>query len=205
MSESIVINLAERYQAAFGINAKGVSVNFAVVNAQENEELELSNSDYSVEYYGDYNKDSEKVIFQFDAQKLVFTEMLSGDDSNIYAPPLIMSFSREKQLIETEPSGSDDFVVERWSTSPWIIDIRGVLIDVKNRQYPKDKINQLTRLFQFNDVVKVVGEQFYAHEIDSIYFTSVNVTPVEGFQDTIQINLSAKSKKGVFYTLLKPL
>nr|BFF39073.1 hypothetical protein BACY1_08780 [Tenacibaculum mesophilum] len=205
MSESIVINLAERYQAAFGINAKGVSVNFAVVNAQENEELELSNSDYSVEYYGDYNKDSEKVIFQFDTQKLVFTEMLSGDDSNIYAPPLIMSFSREKQLIETEPSGSDDFVVERWSTSPWIIDIRGVLIDVKNRQYPKDKINQLTRLFQFNDVVKVVGEQFYAHEIDSIYFTSVNVTPVEGFQDTIQINLSAKSKKGVFYTLLKPL
>lgn len=205
MSESIVINLAERYQAAFGINAKGVSVNFAVVNAQENEELELSNSDYSVEYYGDYNKDSEKVIFQFDTQKMVFTEMLSGDDSNIYAPPLIMSFSREKQLIETEPSGSDDFVVERWSTSPWIIDIRGVLIDVKNRQYPKDKINQLTRLFQFNDVVKVVGEQFYAHEIDSIYFTSVNVTPVEGFQDTIQINLSAKSKKGVFYTLLKPL
>ena len=208
MAESIIVNLSQRFEAAFGIDSKGLPIDFAVLNKGFNTEEKVSKNsfnDYEVEYYGEYDKEADKIGFEHNGQKLFFSDMLTGDDSNIFAPPLIVNFSREKKQIETEPSSSDDVVVERWSTSPWDIDIRGILIDVKNRNYPKDKISQLNSFFNINDAVKVVGEQFYAVDIDSIYFKSINITPVEGFQDTIQFNLTARSIKGVFYTLLKPL
>lgn len=209
-SESIVINLAARYVAAFGINAISKSFDYAVLNKDYNLETEgkipnENQSSYSVEYYGDYDKQADKVVFKYDKEELIFSEMLSGDNSSIYAPPLIITFTREKNLIETEVSGSDNIVVERWGTKPWSIDIRGVLIDVENRQYPKSKISQLARFFEYNNVVKVIGEQFYDKEIDSLYTSSITITPVEGYQDTIQFNLSARSIKAVNYTLLKPL
>ncbi len=208
MAESTVINLSERFKAAFGIQAKGTPVDFAVLNKGftiEQKPTEKGFNDYQVEYFGDYDKEADKIGFEYNGQKLLFSDMLTGDDSNIFAPPLIMNFSREKNQIETKPSGGDDVVVERWSTNPWSIDIRGILIDVKNRNYPKDKISQLNSFFNINDAIKVVGEQFYANDIDSIYFKSINITPVEGYQDTIQFTLTASSIKGVFYTLLKPL
>ncbi|CAA0222510.1 DUF6046 domain-containing protein [Tenacibaculum maritimum] len=207
MSQSVIVNLSDRFKAAFGIYAKGLPIDFAVLNSDntENKIDKRSFNDYDIAYYGAYDKEADTVGFEYNNQKLVFSDMLTGDDSNIFAPPLIINFSREKKQMENEPSASDDIVVERWSTSPWSIDIRGILIDVKNRNYPKDKISQLNSFFNINDAVKVIGEQFYANDIDSIYFKSINITPVEGFQDTIQFNLTARSIKGVYYTLLKPL
>ncbi|CAA0152910.1 conserved hypothetical protein [Tenacibaculum maritimum] len=210
-SKSVVVNLAARYRAAFGINAIKKSFDYAVLDKNYNFDKVDSSEDskqtnqYNIEYYGDYNVDADKTVFKFGNEQFVFSEMLTGDNSNVYAPPLIITFSREKNLIETETSGSDNIVVEGWGTKPWAIDIRGVLIDVENRQYPKDKISQLSDLFEYNNIIEVIGEQFYDKNIDSIYLSSINITPVEGYQDTIQFNLSAKSIKGVNYTLLNPI
>ncbi|CAA0144731.1 conserved hypothetical protein [Tenacibaculum maritimum] len=211
MSASVIINLAARYGAAFGINAISKSFNHVVLNKDYKLETEGSSEvfendkDYNIEYYGEYDKEADKVVFKYDGQELVFSEMLTGDNSNIYAPPLIISFSREKKLIETEASGSDNVVVERWATKSYSIDVRGILIDVENRQYPADKVSQLSDFFEYNNVIKVVGEQFYDKNIDTIYISSISITPVEGFQDTIQFSFSARSIKGVNYTLLKPV
>jgi trans-2-enoyl-CoA reductase len=201
MSTSVLFNLASRYQAAFGIHAKAKLVEFASINTKQVETQNL----YEIDYYGKYDDQADRVIFDFNSQRFVFSDMLLGDNSGIFAPPLILNFSREKQHIETTPSGSDNLVVERWSTTPWTIDIRGVLIDVENKQYPKEKIQQLVSLFNFNDTIKVIGEQFYDKDIDSIYTKALNITPVEGYQDTIQFTISARSIKAVNFTLLKPI
>ena len=115
-----------------------------------------------------------------------------------------MGFSQDKSLIETEVNDDDPIIVERWGTKPWDITINGLLIDVKNRVYPFDEIKRLNENWQKNGIVKVVGKQFTAREIDSLYFRSISFTAVEGYQDTVQFTINASSIKAVNFTLLKP-
>lgn len=199
--ESIVINLAARYAAAFGIMAISNKINQVVVTQEDNK--------YNVEVYEDFDPDFEEVKFSFgdsnNPTDLFFAKMLEGSgDDTIYAPPLMMNFSREKSLIETQVSGGDAIVIERWGTKPWNIEIRGVLIDVENRKYPSKKIEQLCRLFEHNNTIAVIGQQFYEKNIKNIYLKDVSITPVEGFQDTMQFTLNASSINEVGFTLINP-
>lgn len=194
--ESIVINLAARYAAAFGIIAISNKINQVVAIKEDNK--------YQVEVYEDFDDTFEEVYLEYNNKELKFSGMLEGDTSSVYAPPLMMNFSREKNLIETNVSGGDSVVIERWGTKPWNIDIRGILIDTEAHNYPSEKIKELCRLFDYNDIISVVGRQFYEKDIKSIYLKSVDVTPVEGFADTIQFTLKASSINPVTYTLLKP-
>ncbi|WP_407512846.1 DUF6046 domain-containing protein, partial [Elizabethkingia miricola] len=192
----IVINLAARYAAAFGIIAISNKINQVVAIKEDNK--------YQVEVYEDFDDTFEEVYLEYNNKELKFSGMLEGDTSSVYAPPLMMNFSREKNLIETNVSGGDSVVIERWGTKPWSIDIRGILIDTEAHNYPSEKIKELCRLFDYNDIISVVGRQFYEKDIKSIYLKSVDVTPVEGFADTIQFTLKASSINPVTYTLLKP-
>lgn len=199
--ESIVINLAARYAAAFGIMAVSNKINQAVVTREENQ--------YNVDVYEDFDPDFEAVTMSYRSGdqniELKFAKMLeSSGDGSIYAPPLMMGFSREKNLIETEVSGGDAVVIERWGTKPWQIDIRGILIDVENRRYPTDKVDALCRFFENNSVIAVTGQQFIEKNIKSIYLKSVSITAVEGYQDTLQFSLTASSINEVNFTLIKP-
>ncbi|BBQ08158.1 DUF6046 domain-containing protein [Elizabethkingia sp. HX WHF] len=194
--ESIVINLAARYAAAFGIIAISNKINQVVAIKEDNK--------YQVEVYEDFDDTFEDVTMEYNNNKLKFSGMLEGDTSSVYAPPLMMNFTREKNLIETNVSGGDSVVIERWGTKPWNIDIRGILIDTETHNYPSDKIEKLCRFFDHNDIISVVGSQFDDKNIKSIYLKSVDITPVEGFADTIQFTLKASSINPVTYTLLKP-
>lgn len=191
---SIVLNIGARFLTAFG---KSIIANKVVISKDEEK--------YNLEVYDNTDREIDKTIFAFDNKELVFNGMLQGDLSSVFAPPLLLSFSREKNLIETIVKGSDNVVIERWGTSPWNIDIKGLLIDVENRFYPNSKIEELTELFEHNNIIEVVGEQFYDKNIDSIYLNSISINPVEGYTDTIQFNISARSQKAVNYTLLNPI
>lgn len=161
--------------------------------------------DYDFIYYPLMSNLTEYVKFEIpELEPLEFSAVLHGDTGSIFAPPLMMSFSAEKNLIETEVNDDDPIVVERWETSPWEIQIKGLLIDLKNRIYPTDEIRRLNRNWKHNGVVKAIGQQFEEKDIDSVYFRSVSFSGVEGFQDTIQFTINAKSIRGVSYTLLKP-
>ena len=87
---------------------------------------------------------------------------------------------------------------------PWNIKINGLLIDLDNRTYPSDEIIKLNNSWNYKGVVEVVGKQFLEKGIDSIVFESIEFTPIEGFEDTIQFSISAFSIKSVNFTLLKP-
>lgn len=195
--ETIVIDLTARYAAAFGITAISNKINQAVITKEDN--------DYNFDFYGNFNKAFDEVSFEYDGETLNFWEALNGDNSGVFAPPLMLNFSREKKLIETEINGSENVVVERWGTKPWQIDIRGILIDLENRWYPEEKISQLNKFFEHNDIIKTIGTQFFDKGIDSMYLKSVSITPVEGFADTVRFSLSARSIKEITYNLINPL
>ncbi|MDO4783412.1 MAG: DUF6046 domain-containing protein, partial [Capnocytophaga felis] len=191
--ESIVINLAARYAAAFGIVAVSNAMHQVVVTKEDNK--------YGVDYFSN-DSDFQKVIFEYDKVKLEFNTMINGGESSVFAPPPTLSFSRQKNLIETEISGSDTVVIERWGTKQWDISVQGILVDMDNHRYPDSEIQDIVQLFEYNGIIKVVGEQFYDKGIDSIYIQSVDIRGVDGYSDTMQYTISAKSIKEVGFNLL---
>lgn len=194
-NSTVVIDLASRYAAAFGIMAINKQLHTAVV--------ERDNGNYGFEFYGGMDSDVERLVFKYAKQSLTFAGMLNEVDG-IFAPPLMIDFSREKQLVETEVNGSDNIIVERWGTKSWALDIRGILVDMENKVYPQRQIEQLVQFFEINDIIEVEGIQFEDKQIDSVYFKDIRITPVEGFQDTIQFSLTAASIQPVEFNVLKP-
>ncbi len=197
MNESVIINLSERYALAFGAVMAGEVANRYFIATKQNNE-------YSVETYPAYNNDFEKVKFKYSDKVLEFASMMQGDNKNIFAPPLIIKFSRTKKLIETHAKGSDNIIVERWGTNSWNINISGILVDMENKYYPSGKITELHKFFAHNDIISVSGMQFAEKEIDSFYLKSVDIEPITGFSDTIKFSLSARSIKAVGYSLINP-
>ena len=193
---SIIIDLAGRYAAAFGI-VKASEMMAAVSLTKEDNK-------YQVDFFDDFNPVTEDVRLRYEGNELRFFSMLSGDSSSVFAPPLMMDFRRGKNLVKTETNGDDNVVVERWGTGPWEISMRGILIDVENRQYPTEQVRKLHRLFKHNNVVEVVGNLFEEKDIDMIYFEDVSITPLEGYSDSIQFSFTAYSIKAVNWSLLKP-
>jgi hypothetical protein len=195
---NITIDLVARYAAAFGMAAIGKEINKLFVQKKKD-------NDYNFEYFPLIDSSVEYVKMEIPGLKpLEFSAVLHGDRGNLFAPPLLMGFSQEKSLIETEVNDDDPIVIERWGTKPWDITLNGLLIDLDNRIYPTDEIRRLNQNWKYNGVVKVIGKQFEEKDIDSLYFRSINFTAVEGYQDTIQFSINASSIKAVNFTLLKP-
>lgn len=197
-SKNITIDLIARYAAAFGMMAAGKAIEKVFVQKKQDK-------DYDLQTYPLAQDDLEYTQFQIPGlEALTFNSTLQSNGDTIFAPPLLMGFSQEKSLIETEVNDDDPVVVERWGTKPWDITINGLLIDLDNRIYPSDEIRRLNKNWQYNGVVKVIGKQFEEKDIDSLYFRSISFTVVEGYQDTVQFTINASSIKAVNFTLLKP-
>lgn len=195
---AITINLASRYAAAFGMLAAGKAAEQVFIEAKPS-------NDYNFQYYPASNGDFEYMKLEVpNLEPLEFSSVLYGETGKIFAPPMLLTFTQEKSLVETEVNDADAIVVERWGTKPWEITMQGVLIDLDNRVYPSDEIRRLNRNWQYNGIVKVAGRQFEERDIDAIFFRGISFTTIEGYQDTIQVTINASSIKSVNFTLLKP-
>ena len=193
---SIIIDLASRYAAAFGIVKASEMMSAVSLTKEDNK--------YQLDFFDDFNPTTEDIRLRYNGEELRFFSMLSGDSSNVFAPPLKLDFRREKDLVETQTNGDDNMIVERWGTKPWEITMTGLLIDVENRQYPTEQIRKLHKIFKHNNVIEVVGMLFEEKDIDTIYFKEVSIAPLEGFSDTVQFTFTASSIKEVNFSLLKP-
>lgn len=198
MSE-IVINLAARYAAAFG--------QVAISEALAKTATVGKGNDYNLELYPENpNPDFENINFSFIDKEVKFGSIpfVGDSDKSVLAPPPLIHFEQSKNLIETEINGTNHVVVERWGTKPWNLRMRGILVDMDNHFYPEDKIKELYKLFSYNGVVDCTGTQFIDKKIKSLCFKRITINGVEGFQDTIQYALEARSIKPVGFSLLKP-
>lgn len=195
---NITIDLAARYAAAFGSAAIGRGINKLFIEKS-------GKNDYQFQAYPAIDLETEYVEFAAEGiEPLKFSTVLMEDQSELFAPPLLITFSQEKSLIQTNVNDADPVVIERWGTAPWNISIAGLLIDLSNRVYPSDHIRKLNKVWQHNGIISVDGLQFEEKDIDSIYFKSFEVKPLEGFSDTVQLTIEASSIKAVNFTLLKP-
>lgn len=190
----IVINLGVRYALAFGLYQ----------TTKVPSQARVSN-DYKLITYPQEEGTFEDVTFRYNKNEINFGSLLLNTEfGNLLAPPPIINFSDEKELIETPINGTDNIVIERWGTKPWDIRMKGLLIDIEKRTYPEGLIKELYKLFRYNGVVDVIGTQFKDKDIQNLYFTGIEFNPIEGFEDTIQYTLNARSISAVGFTLLNP-
>lgn len=191
----VILDLSSRFASAFGaINVQPLKV---VLSSKANI--------YRLESYKPLTEDFERLSLKYNDKEIVFgSGSLSSKKSieGILAPPPLISFSREKSLIETPVNGGD--VVERWGTNPWNIKLSGLLIDIDNRHYPTDRVTKLNKLFNYNGIIEVSGTQFLEKDITSLYFKHVDIKGVQGFQDTVQYTITARSSSPVSFTLINP-
>lgn len=196
---SFNLSLVPRYIAAFGQVAISKGLSKINPNTTDND------FDFRL-YHNNPFEDFENIRLKIENKEISFGSMLlAGEsDSKVFAPPPLIAFEQSKNLIETEINGTNNVVVERWGTKPWSIRMRGLLIDMKNHQYPESQIRELRKLFQYNGVVDCYGKQFIDKQVKSLYFKRVTFQGVEGFEDTIQYTIEARSIKPVGFTLLNP-
>lgn len=198
MGKRIVIDLAERFKNAFGFVTKNQSSNLgetgftdktgvaeADVYVQKNisfEDITLSGNGYDLRFgfKGFSNKDG------------------LGD---LFAPPPMVSFRKSKNITRTEIDGSDAEVVERYGDRSWEISIQGILIDLINHEYPGQQVRTLRRLFDTPKPFEISSQIFDDIGVKSIYFEDAEFAGVQGFQDTIQFTLKARSIKPVEFFL----
>lgn len=202
----MIIDLGKRYVAAFGfissnqgdsLNATGFS------NAVNNAEVFVTDGRSSFE---EFTLKHDDVVLKFGYMDFI------KNDANVFAPPPIVTFRHGKRIGETIVNSNDsegtelEFgqVVEMYGRKPVSISIQGLLIDMDNHKYPGDKIRKLVDEFYYNGIWEVEGKIFRDNRIRSIYFSGdLELSGVQGFEDTWQFTLEAMSIKPVEF-FLKP-
>ncbi len=208
------VDLLTRYQNAFGFLAKNVTS-----RVLKGVGISSTGIYANVDTFGDDNTEFDEITLSYKDLELKFGslpflggnhgiledifELFSKENTfeNIFAPPPMLSFTRQKNIKETPIDGSDGVVVENYGMQPWNIKMQGIVIDMEEHQYPKEQIKQLTQLFEIPDRIDVVGDTFADKGIDTIYFTSISIDGVEGFPDTQKYTLQARSIKPIEFEL----
>lgn len=129
-------------------------------------------------------------------------ESINSDYSTIFATPPMMTFSRGKRLTITPIDNTDTEVIERYATEPYSIEWRGLLIDMENHNFPIDKMRELNKIFQHNDIFNVDSEICQALEIHSVFVQNLRLEFVEGYEDTISYTMTLRAIKPLEYQLL---
>jgi hypothetical protein len=202
-----IIDLGARFKNAFGYAAPNQSNNLKKVDYKKKTGLE------DMQVYTAGNGSFEEITLKGNGYQLKFANMINASDdallNDVFAPPPMISFSRDKTITATNIDDSDEEpnndaeVVERYNSGKWEIDIQGLLVDMINHQFPKTQLTLLRQVFDVNAIMEVQGDWFDALNIKSIYIKSFSPAGVQGFEDTIQFSLKACSIKPVEFFLKK--
>lgn len=202
MAKEQVVDIGKRLRAAFGL-----------ISANVSQELDRAGFKHAIgrghAFVQDARTSFEEITLTHEQTVLNFGfPGLYGEWHSVFAPPPMVSFRKWKRMEETVINNITDSgqiiegqVVEHYGHTPWDITIQGILIDMENHVYPAEKVNRLVRMFEIDDIWNVDSTIFQNHQIKSIYFTDIDSSGVQGFEDTWSYTLNAKSIKDISFDL----
>lgn len=167
----------------------------------------------TVKMYSDTPTVFEDTTLTYGNEELLFAGQRlskSGNLSNVFAPPLLWTPRKVKNVsvteldagpvAEGEPEPGTE-IVERYSSGEWEIAIDGLLVDMDQHIFPLAKLERLRKFFEINAAVQVAGQIWLATGITSIWFYDFSYRGVPGYQDTIAFNVMARSIRPVEFYL----
>lgn len=125
----------------------------------------------------------------------ILTDAVSG----VLAPPPMLTFTRDKNIITTAVDGSDAVIVESFGAKAWDITMEGILIDMQHHTYPANEMRQLREMFEANTTFEVWDSDLLADlEIEQVYIEKLSELKVlEDYPDTVKFKMTLKSIKPV--------
>lgn len=213
------VDLIARYQSAFGFvagtlvgeleglaNAAIFKAGMAVNDAKwEAAMLEAGNRKYDTKVYEPSDWHWAEMTLRHEDTKLdFFIGGLTEETKDVFAPPPLMRFRRTKNITVTVVDGGDEAeIVENFGVNSWDIDMNGLLVDMDGHGYPGQKLKELSKIFEVNDIIDVACPLLLDMGIKSVYFKEQSFEPLEGFPDTIKYTLTAKSIKPALFSLIQ--
>lgn len=195
-NKGLIIDVGKRYNNAFGFASNNSSQSLKRAGFAD----AIKNADV---YLQDTRTNFEEIQLKVGAQEIAvfgymgFVKQLEA----VYAPPPMVSFRKGKRMEETVLDGPDGQVVEKYGHRSWDITIQGLLINMDTHYYPGEKIRKLIEIFNRDERYDVVSQVFSDHGIKSIYLTDMDDQGVQGYPDTWQFTLYAKSIVPVYFDL----
>lgn len=199
----MIFDFAGRYSTAFGFTPGHIS-NALIAAGFDRAIKQHHDTNFKASVYVfDNNTHFDEVMLYNDSEEYLFAyRELAEEYSQVFATPPILSLSRKKNLVTTSLDNSDIEVIERYSTEPYQITFKGLLIDMEDHNFPLSKLETLNKIFEVNSVWKVSSEILAAVGVDSIIIQDINIDFVEGYEDTIAYTFVARATKSIEYQLI---
>lgn len=209
----ITINqIINRYQAGFGY----VALNWAVAGANrlwsnmanipvftEAQEMQSGSAEIPLFTVADLTFADATFKNSKSGNMYAFGVNFDGN-SGILGPPLMVSFTRDKNVVRTPIDRSEVEVIEYFGLKPFNISIQGILVDNSEHQYPSDLVKSISQMFSEPGMFEVTSEIFLDLGITEVFFDSgFNIGFVEGYMDTVKFSVNAISTLPVEAKLIK--
>lgn len=198
-------DFSTRYQTAFGFSP-GQLVNLGIEAGFDRQIKARHDTTFEAQTYSfDKNPALEDLTLTADGiGEFYFAYREFGEQySEVFATPPMLSFRREKRLVITPLDNTDVEVIERYSTSPYIITMCGLLIDMEEHVFPKDKLEDLNNFFEANTIWKASSEILEAINVFALVIQDIDLSFVEGFEDTVSYQITARASKTLEYQLIQ--
>ena len=199
----MIFDLASRFKAAFGFIAATTTAR--LINKGLADIYKTSNNHGFDVFAFDSESTFDDVTF-YDkpgGTEYVFAyRSVSEENNSVFATPPMFRFRRSKKLVVSAIDNSDTEVVERFATNPWAITMKGLLIDMVNHNFPMDKLEKINTLFEANQIWNVSSEICDKLNIKAVYIKDIDISFIEGYEDTIAYTITAYSIKPLEYQLI---
>jgi len=196
----MIFDFRGRFENAFGFMAGNVAAR--LIDGGFGDVLTENPGKLAV-YSIDKSSTFDEVLLYRDKEEYLFAyRSISDDYKDVFATPPMLSLKRAKKLVITPIDNSDVEVVERYGTEPWEVTWRGLLIDMENHEFPIDKMETLSKIFDVNGAWNVASEILKKVGIEAIYIKDISIDFVEGFEDTISYTLTTRQIKPLEYQLI---
>lgn len=200
----MTIDFKGRFQSAFGFITKNISSRLEnngfgeVIRNAHNNGFDLKSN---VMLWDDKTTFDE-ITLRIGSEKYLFAfRELSEEYKSVFATPPMLSLKRSKRLVVTSIDNGNTEVIERYSTEPYEITWRGLLIDMDSHRFPMDKVERINRIFEKNEVWNVDSEILQALGVAAVYFKDIDIGFIEGYEDTVAYNLTARAILPLEYQL----
>lgn len=122
-------------------------------------------------------------------------------DNLIFPNEPLMTFSKQKVIVETPVQGAEGTVKELISSSDYRIKIQGICFDPEKKEYPRQQVEDIKALFDENRALTVSNRLCALFGIQKIVLKNIDWGKMQGQPFSQSFSIDAVSDRDFYATL----